>query len=66
MELRAWLVQRMSAVYMLFFSIFLFTHFVLDPPKSYPAWRDWMLSPGISIVCHDWVCWLPGSDEANR
>lgn len=62
--LRAWLVQRMSAVYMLFFIIFLLTHFVLDPPKSYPAWRDWMLSPGVNIsasvffaalLAHTWV-----------
>lgn len=62
--LRAWLVQRMSAVYMLFFIIFLLTHFILDPPKSYPLWRDWMLSPNVSIatsvffaalLAHTWV-----------
>ncbi len=62
--LRAWLVQRMSAVYMLFFIIFLLTHFILDPPKSYSVWRGWMLSPGISIsssvffaalLAHTWV-----------
>jgi succinate dehydrogenase / fumarate reductase membrane anchor subunit len=62
--LRAWLVQRMSAVYMLFFIIFLLTHFILDPPKSYLVWRDWMLSPNVSIaasvflaalLAHTWV-----------
>lgn len=62
--LRAWLVQRMSAVYMLFFIIFLLTHFILDPPKSYTAWRDWILSPGpnvsttiffAALLAHTWV-----------
>ncbi len=62
--LRAWLVQRVSAVYMLFFIVFLLTHFIFDPPRSYLAWRDWMLSPGINIIAsvfaaallaHAWV-----------
>ena len=44
--LRAWLVQRVSAVYMLFFIVFLLTHFIVDPPRSYLAWHDWMLAPG--------------------
>lgn len=48
--LRAWLVQRVSAVYMLFFIVFLLAHFALDPPHSYPAWRQWMLSPSVSIA----------------
>ena len=62
--LRAWLVQRVSAVYMLFFIVFLLSHFIIDPPKSYLAWQGWMLSPGISIatsvffaalLVHAWV-----------
>lgn len=62
--LRAWLVQRVSAVFMLFFIIFLLTHFVVDPPRSYLAWHDWMLSPGINLIAsvfaaallaHAWV-----------
>ena len=62
--LRAWLVQRVSAVYMLFFIVFLLTHFLLDPPHSYLAWHDWMLSPGVSttasvffaaLLAHAWV-----------
>ena len=62
--LRAWLVQRVSAVFMLFFIIFLLTHFVVDPPRSYLAWHDWMLSPGINVIAsvfaatllvHAWV-----------
>ena len=33
--LRAWLVQRLSAVYMLLFILFFLSHFVLDPPRSF-------------------------------
>ncbi len=62
--LRAWLVQRISAVYMLLFIVFLLFHFVLDPPHSYLIWRGWMRSPGVSIatlvffialLLHAWV-----------
>jgi succinate dehydrogenase / fumarate reductase membrane anchor subunit len=62
--LRAWLVQRASAVYMLLFIVYLLGHFVLDRPDSYANWRDWMLSPGVSIsatiffaalLLHAWV-----------
>ncbi|MEO8305416.1 MAG: succinate dehydrogenase, hydrophobic membrane anchor protein [Betaproteobacteria bacterium] len=62
--LRAWLVQRVSAIYMLLFIVFLLTHFLLDPPTSYLDWRNWMLSPGVSIAAsvffaalfaHAWV-----------
>lgn len=62
--LRAWLVQRVSAVYMLFFIIFLLSHFLLDSPISFLAWHDWILSPVVSIaafiffaalLAHTWV-----------
>lgn len=62
--LRAWLVQRVSAVYMLFFILFLLFHFLLDPPHSYLAWDGWMRGPGVSIatfvffaalLSHAWV-----------
>lgn len=62
--LRAWLVQRISAVYMLLFIVFLLVRFLLAPAASYPAWRAWMLNPAISIatfvffvalLAHTWV-----------
>jgi succinate dehydrogenase / fumarate reductase membrane anchor subunit len=62
--LRAWLIQRVSAVYMLIFIVFLLVHFIVDPPHSYPAWRDWLASSGVSIataiffaalLAHGWV-----------
>jgi succinate dehydrogenase / fumarate reductase, membrane anchor subunit len=62
--LRAWLVQRITAVYMLLFIVFFLAHFVVDPPHSYPAWHGWMMSSSVSIattvffaalVAHAWV-----------
>jgi len=47
---RAWLVQRISAVYMLFFILYLLAHLIADPPASYLAWRGWILSPVVSLV----------------
>ena len=48
--LRAWLVQRVSAVYMLLFIAFFLIHFIVDPPHSYPAWHAWMMSSRVSMV----------------
>ena len=48
--LRAWLVQRISAVYMLSLIVFILAHFVVDPPRSYAAWHGWMTSSGVSIA----------------
>ena len=62
--LRAWMIQRLSAVFMLGFLVFLLAHFVFDPPRSYAAWRGWMLSPSVSVsatvffaalLAHAWV-----------
>ncbi len=62
--LRAWLMQRISAVYMLFFILFLLFHFLLDPPDSYLAWHGWIRNPGVSVatlvffaalLLHAWV-----------
>lgn len=48
--LRAWLVQRISAVYMLLFIVYVLAHFAVEPPRSYLEWRGWILSPAVSIV----------------
>lgn len=62
--LRAWLVQRITAVYMLLFIVFFLAHFVVDPPHSYPAWHGWMTGPSVGIatavffaalLAHAWV-----------
>ena len=62
--LRAWLLQRVSAVYMLLFIVYVLAHFAVEPPGSYLEWRSWILSPAVSIVsflffaallAHAWV-----------
>ena len=62
--LKAWLVQRLSAVFMLTFIVFVLVHFVRHPPHSYEAWRDWITQPSVSITAilfiaalltHAWV-----------
>jgi succinate dehydrogenase / fumarate reductase membrane anchor subunit len=62
--LRAWLVQRVTAVYMLLFIVFLLFHFLLAPPDSYEAWHGWMRNSRIAIatsvffaalLLHAWV-----------
>lgn len=62
--LRAWLVQRVSAVYMLLFIVYLLLHFLDDGPISYLAWHDWILSRDVGVaasvfllalLAHAWV-----------
>ena len=62
--LTPWLVQRLSAVFMLAFIGFVLANFLVDPPASYEAWRAWMGNPGVSVAAllsfaallmHAWV-----------
>lgn len=47
---RAWMVQRFTAVYMLLFSVFALFHFVFDPPHAYYDWRDWITGSFVPIA----------------
>ena len=62
--LQPWLVQRLSAVFMLLFLGFVLVHFLVDPPHSYDAWRAWVAQPAVGIgaqlffaalLMHAWV-----------
>lgn len=62
--LRPWLLQRLTALYMLVFILYLLAHFLLDPPHSRAVWRGWILAPVMSIAAatflgalflHAWV-----------
>lgn len=62
--LRAWLVQRFTAVYMLYFCMFALFHFAVDAPHSYVAWRGWMTGMPVliatalffvALLLHAWV-----------
>ena len=48
--LQAWWVQRVSAVYMLLFVIFLLCSFALQPLRSFSQWHAWLAGPGISVT----------------
>jgi succinate dehydrogenase / fumarate reductase membrane anchor subunit len=43
--LRAWTVQRLTAVYMLVFCMFVLFHFAVDRPHSYHDWQSWIAGP---------------------
>ncbi|MCC6209387.1 MAG: succinate dehydrogenase, hydrophobic membrane anchor protein [Gammaproteobacteria bacterium] len=62
--LRAWLWQRLSAVYLLGYALFVFTALAVSPPESYAAWRAWMSGPMVglatalffgALLLHAWV-----------
>lgn len=48
--LKAWWVQRVSALYMLLFVLFLLTSFALQPLHAFPQWHAWLARPGTSIA----------------
>lgn len=62
--LRAWLLQRFSAIYLLLFFLSALVYFVFFPPHSYQAWHAWVTTPVVSIaimvffaalLLHAWV-----------
>ncbi len=62
--MRAWIVQRFTAVYMLLFCVFVLLHFIFDPPHSYFDWRDWITAPLVliattlffgALLLHAWI-----------
>jgi len=62
--LKAWVLQRATAIYIGLFAIYLLLVLLMAPPADYAAWRDWFASPlmGIatllfivSILLHAWV-----------
>ncbi len=62
--LRAWALQRLSAVYLFGFILYLIIHFSVAPPADYAAWRSWVAQPVVSVglallfvmlLVHAWV-----------
>jgi len=62
--LRPWLMQRLSAVYIAGFLIFILFNLAAVPVVSFGAWRDWVASPLVNaalalfivaLLVHAWV-----------
>lgn len=62
--LRAWLVQRLSAVYMVVYLIFFLLSLIAVTPHGYEEWRAFMTAPLMSaatlllfllLLAHAWV-----------
>ena len=62
--LRAWLLQRFSAVYIALFFLFVLTRFWRQPIQDYQAWHAWLADPLINLstglfilalLIHAWV-----------
>jgi len=62
--LRAWVWQRVSAIYLALFSLLLIGHFIIAPPVDAAAWRDWVATPWVAVggylyfialAIHSWI-----------
>lgn len=62
--LRDWLLQRLTAVYLGFFLVYLLVHFLLQPQHSFQQWHDWVTQPAmiiaavlfiLALLVHGWV-----------
>ena len=62
--LRAWALQRVSAIYLAGFFVYLLHYFAAAPAADYAAWRAWVAQPAVavtmelgflSLLIHAWV-----------
>ena len=62
--LRAWLLQRFTAVYLLLFIAYLSLRWGMDPIQDFAHWQSWLADPLVnlatglfilSILIHAWV-----------
>lgn len=62
--LRAWILQRVSALYVGAFLLYLLIRFAAGAPTDYAAWRGWVAQPHvvvlgavffIMLLAHAWV-----------
>ena len=61
---RAWLVQRVSAIYLAIYFIYLLYHFSFQAPSDYQQWHAWLDNPVVgislalfflSLLMHAWI-----------
>ena len=48
--LRAWVVQRISAIYMAVFILLMLGLFIIAPPADYKAWRELIARTPVSVA----------------
>lgn len=62
--LRAWIVQRVSAIYLAWFFVSALLVWLTQRPLSYDMWRAWIAHPVVNVACvlffialvlHAWV-----------
>lgn len=62
--LRAWALQRLSALYLAGFIVYVALHLLVATPQDHGQWRDWINLPWVSIsillavlmvLIHAWV-----------
>lgn len=62
--LKAWLIQRLSAVYMVLYLAYFAFHMLVSPPLDYIGWKAFIAAPGMSVatlllfgllLLHAWV-----------
>lgn len=62
--LRAWFLQRATAIYLLLFIVFVLQQMIFNPPQDYSAWQGWVAHPLVglglllffaSLLLHAWV-----------
>ena len=61
---KAWLIQRISAVYLAFVTLYGFFYFIFYAPLNYDSWSQWVLTTPIMLgillliaftLIHAWV-----------
>jgi len=62
--LRAWFLQRASALYLMLFILYVLQHLVFHAPADFAAWQGWVVHPMVSLglllffaslLLHAWV-----------
>ena len=48
--LKAWAIQRLSAIYIGLFSLYLVAVLLFAAPTDYPAWKAWIGGPVVSVA----------------
>ncbi len=48
--LRAWALQRLSAVFLIFFIVYMLAELSMNPVSAYTEWRGWLAQPLHSVL----------------